>query len=125
MTVPNRIREPSGWTAPATDPRALLRMHRQYLLAQALPGPGDQAPLTELPDPIRGLVHAYQAAHPGVRVDVYWYIDLNGADTVTRGDVAAVPEDDDAVILSLTETMLTSDAATVRSHVALGRRTSG
>jgi hypothetical protein len=113
-------------TTPANDPRALLAVHRQHLLALAAPGPGDSGPLSDLPDPIRRLVDVVEASQPGRRVDVYWYVDLNGTDTAALGDLAAVSGDDvDAVVLSHTDTVLTNDAATVRSMVALGRRSRG
>jgi hypothetical protein len=113
-------------TTPANDPRALLAAYRQKLLALAAPGTGDMGPLSDLPDQIRRLMDVVEASHPGSRVDVYWYVDLNGDDTATRGDLAAVPGDDvDAVVLSHTDTVLANDAATVRSLVALGRRSGG
>jgi hypothetical protein len=110
-------------TTPANDPRALLAAHRRQLLALASPGSGESGPLSELPDEIRRLVHLVEVSHPGSRVDVYWYVELNGTDTAVRGDLAAVPGDDvDAVVLSHSDTVLDTDAATVRSLVALGRR---
>jgi hypothetical protein len=82
--------------------------------------------LSDLPDPIRRLVEVVESSRPGTRVDVYWYVDLNGTDTTARGDLAAVPGDDvDAVVLSHTDTVLANDAATVHSLVALGRRFAG
>lgn len=113
-------------TTPAIDPLALLRAQRQRLFTHAAPGPGDSGPLSDLPDAIRDLVHAYESEHPGSRVDVFWFMDLNGADTVAQGDLAAVADDDlDAVVLSHTRTIVASDAAEVRSQVVLGRRSTG
>jgi hypothetical protein len=113
-------------TTPANDPRALLAAHRLQLLALGAPGPGDSGPLSDLPAQIRRLVDVFEESHPGSQVDVYWYVDLNGTDTAARGDLAAVPGDDvNAVVLSHTDTVLANDAATVRSLVALGRRSGG
>ena len=109
-------------TDPANDPRALLRMQRQHLLAYATPGPGDGAPLCDLPEAVSMLVRSYERAHPATRVDVYWYAHLNGSTAMAQGDVAAVPDDDDAVVLSATETMLASDATSVTSYLVLGRQ---
>src|SRR5688500_9520541 len=107
-------------TTPAIDPLVLLRTQRERLFTLAAPGSGDAGPLSDLPDDIRGLVHDYEADHPRVRVEIYWYVDLNGTDAVTQGDLAAVDIDDlDAVVLSHTRTTMTSDAVAVRSLVAL------
>jgi hypothetical protein len=80
---------------PASDPRALLRLQRQRLLTYAAPGPGDAVPPADLPQAVADLVRSYERADHGTRVDVYWFVHLNGSTATAQGDVGGVPNEDE------------------------------
>jgi hypothetical protein len=117
-------------STPAESPLALLRLQRRNLAAYGTAQPPDEAQarvaeapidVEALPEAVRRLVAEYEAAHPGSRLAVRRYVCLDGGEPDVRGR-PDLPDEPDTVLLTVTETILTANESTVRSHVVVAEQ---
>jgi hypothetical protein len=122
---------PSPWSIAGDQAGALLREHREQLLRYAeLPAMPDVASqavaeppalsLDVLPEAIQRLARDYEHGRPGVRLEPRQYLTVGDA-PVSRG-AGGMPEADDLVTITVTETIATSDEIRVLSHVLVAAR---
>lgn len=129
--------QPAPWRVTGVEARDMLRLYREQLAnvgplpidesaeerrgAAAPPPP--QLSLTDLPADIRGLIAQYESSHPGQHLTPLGLATPGADETPSWISSGDLPEDDQLVILAITDTALDAGLAEVRSRVLYARRT--
>ncbi|HZR86313.1 MAG TPA: hypothetical protein VFB02_05890 [Bradyrhizobium sp.] len=120
------------WNVTGARARAMLQLFRQQMLAfaqvphpevasaarHAAAPPSARPSLADLPAELQQLLKRYEAAHPGVRVELVSYLTYGApGDRSTEFNMSDLPPDDSLVVLAVTETVASAKQVEVRSHV--------
>lgn len=126
----------SHWGMSGDDARAVLPLLRQQLSTYAdLPvaergskgtartSKKKKTTIGDLPAEVKELVDRYEQSHPGERVEPVRLLDINAQGEAPAPFTAAeFPDDDDMLILVLSETAASAERVEVRSRVLIARR---